>query len=395
MILDKNYDSKIGHFFKKVPFNYFFISDWDLHNKDFMIDTMQFYETVISDSKYRITDYYFINERTNEKEILINTFNRKFETFEYRKGNITIFPNGTVAAASFLHILKKTKLKNALLLSPIYFTYIDILKEEDYNIYYFSAIDEEGKISIEFERLFELITTKNIDVLFINQPLFGCGINMDLEAILKILNFCEINSITVFIDCIYGNIDWNEKTDIIPKSLNKLLKDNTIILISLSKNLFFNGAKTCIAFASERIISDIERYSVFEIGSMSHVQIETLKSIYDKENEKWIIDRIDKIKNHVKTNYSLLVSLLSNSDIKVVDSNSGIFTIMGVPKKYFSINSSDDEISNQILNNQHILTIPHNRYLLYSKRYYWFRVNLSYPTDILIPQVSKFLQFNI
>ena len=33
MKLDNNYDSKIGNLFpKNIPNDYFFISDWDLHN---------------------------------------------------------------------------------------------------------------------------------------------------------------------------------------------------------------------------------------------------------------------------------------------------------------------------------------------------------------------------
>ena len=44
MELDNNYDSKIGNLFpKNIPNDYFFISDWDLHNADFSIDSAFFY----------------------------------------------------------------------------------------------------------------------------------------------------------------------------------------------------------------------------------------------------------------------------------------------------------------------------------------------------------------
>lgn len=68
MKLDNNYDSKIGNLFpKNIPNDYFFISDWDLHNADFSIDSAFFYSKLYAKVNYSINDYFFINERFKEK----------------------------------------------------------------------------------------------------------------------------------------------------------------------------------------------------------------------------------------------------------------------------------------------------------------------------------------
>lgn len=68
MKLDNNYDSKIGNLFpKNIPNDYFFISDWDLHNADFSIDSAFFYSKLYAKANYSINDYFFINERFKEK----------------------------------------------------------------------------------------------------------------------------------------------------------------------------------------------------------------------------------------------------------------------------------------------------------------------------------------
>lgn len=54
MELDNNYDSKIGNLFpKNIPNDYFFISDWDLHNADFSIDSAFFYSKLYAKANYR------------------------------------------------------------------------------------------------------------------------------------------------------------------------------------------------------------------------------------------------------------------------------------------------------------------------------------------------------
>lgn len=67
MKLDNNYDSRIGKLFPNQMDNYFFISDWDLHNPKFMYDVKSFYTMMSDNSNLSINNYYFVNERLQDK----------------------------------------------------------------------------------------------------------------------------------------------------------------------------------------------------------------------------------------------------------------------------------------------------------------------------------------
>lgn len=65
---------------------------------------------------------------------------------------------------------------------------------------------------------------------------------------------------------------------------------------------------------------------------------------------------------------------------------------MGVPKYCFRT-SNDDKISEELSDKLNIITIPHSRYLFFSSKYYWFRINLSYPKEILLSNINKIIQY--
>ena len=89
-----------------------------------------------------------------------------------------------------------------------------------------------------------------------------------------------------------------------------------------------------------------------------------------------------------------LLCSCSQKGLLITKCKSGIFCLIGIPKGLFEINKTDDDISKIIMEKSNILTIPHSRYLMCSTYYYWFRVNLSYSQELLIPQIYKLLQID-
>lgn len=396
MKINKEYDSRIGNLFPStyMSMDYFFISDWNLNNKNFAINQDLFYKKILNEKKYSVNDYYFINEREQEKIWLEENLNLHTQKW-YKGKSLSIFPNGTSAADITLRYLNQKYKLRPLLLAPIYFTYIDILKNlgcED--IHYCSILSQEGKYELSIHNLFNYISEHQINSIIMTCPMFGSGVSINNEHLKLISDFCEENNIILFIDNIYGALGWKEELSIFPYDLMETMNDMTIIINSISKTIFLNGAKTCLLFADKKHIEGIEKLTVFTIGSMSHSQIVTFSYLYNKENSPCILTRMDKIRDYVMQNHNIIKSICALRNIPVTDMDSGIFCLLGIPKYYFDTNISDDDISKIILKKSNILTIPHSRYLLISNIYYWFRVNLSFPQEVLLPEIDKLLNIN-
>lgn len=396
MKLDNNYDSKIGNLFpKNKPNDYFFISDWDLHNADFSIDSAFFYSKLYAKANYSINDYFFINERFKEKSWLINNCDLTLEK-QNNKIDFSIFPNGTTAADTIIQILNKDNKMIPLLISPVYFTYIDILKDNNCMINYYPILSSQGQYKFNINDIIKLIVQEKINMIIITYPIFGSGITIDIMDLKQLLQTSKKYNINILIDYIYGDLEWNNNLQILPKTIINDINENTVLLTSLSKNLFLNGAKTCLVFSNSELIKKIEKASVYKIGSMSQSQLEVFKLIYNKENKTMVLNILKKIRTHVQHNYEQIKSLCSSSSkgLLITECKSGIFCLLGIPKSLFEINKTDDDISKIIMEKSNILTIPHSRYLMCSSSYYWFRVNLSYSQELLIPQIYKLLQID-
>lgn len=392
MKLDNKYNSRIGNLFPNHMDNYFFISDWDLHNPQFMYDTKTFYTVMSHNGDLSINDYYFVNECQQEKlwiEDMLDLRSKKW----YNGFDFSIFPNGTSAASVLLQTLNKNNNLHALLLSPTYFTYIDMLKDMNCEIYYHSLISNEGIYIFNINDISKIVTDSRINIIILTYPLFGSGVSVSLQHLNDLSSFCKENNVFLLIDYIYGGINWNNCSNIFPYQLMESANNNTAVLLSLSKNLFLNGAKTCLLFANGEIIEKVEKHSVYVLGSMAQSQIASLRMLYDIKFRSSVLTILNNIKLHVQNSYQIIESLCALRNYRITESDSGIFTLAGIPKENFR-EEKDDEIAKIILKCTGLLTIPHSRYLFYSEEYYWFRINLSYPNEKLFPEFRKLIQIN-
>lgn len=170
-----------------------------------------------------------------------------------------------------------------------------------------------------------------------------------------------------------------------------VLKSKYCILYeSISKKIFLNGIKSAIIYSNPEIIRQINIDSEICQGGISFVQESLLNVIYEHRFKSSIIKTIQEAINYAQNNYNLIKTLLMDTDFLICKSNSGYFTLIAIPLKYFK-NKDDKSIAKEICQKYNILTIPHSRYYFNLPNFYCFRVNLAQETFPLISGIKKLL----
>jgi aspartate/methionine/tyrosine aminotransferase len=368
----------------------FFISGWD---KD--PATMNISIPVIADAaksfKKKQNTYFFMSENEeNKKYFFDNIISKNRINIDIK--NISIAPNGT--SGLFLGILSlkhEFNVSNIALVSPTYFTNINVIQMLGLNLFYYQANIFDNDI-IDFGKLRKMIISNNIEALIVTDPLFGTGIPINEINYGSILNIAKELGIWVIIDYIYGGMEWKQPIRIINKFMIELINDHpkTMIVESISKRLFLNGIKFAIIYTNFSLIQAIETNSESFIGSSSYVQNELFKRIYEPSNIPVIIKHIKNNIEHVKLTFNGIKSAILGKGIFLSDCISGYFALAGIPASKIK-GLRGNKASLDIIDKVNILTIPHNRYLFETKDYYCFRVNLSMDRALLLQGINKLL----
>ena len=369
-----------------------FLSDWNKQDETYGIDRALLSNALIK-SEEDADKYFFIDETHEVKTWLSNVFTDA-TTCKVNTCNFALSSNGTATIFLILYNLCKNKKLRVLLFSPIYFTYVKLLKELSVSIDFLQIVNE-GKITLNYDELTEVINSKCINLIILNDPLFGSGLSFGKENYIKLAEICRKCHIKLLVDYMYGGMEWDYSASIINNFLLNITMDNKeIILIeSMSKRIFLNGIKTSLAFAHSNLIRDFEISSVHTIGTLTSPQVSMIKQIYDPLNSQSILNTIEKNINIARENYSLLKTLVMGTGLYLSNCDSGYFCLMYIP--YSIINTCIDNqlIAEHIIENVGVLTIPHDRYLHFCSSAYCFRVNLSIPTSTLQISISKLLSF--
>jgi aspartate/methionine/tyrosine aminotransferase len=380
----------IDEIFKLNKGDSFFVSDWNKTE-----ETIDFPNKLLFPIKNRLecnkNNYYFSDEFQKIKYYFANNilkiFNEKIDVDKF-----CITNNGTSGLFLVFLALKNNKYENILVFNPSYFTYIDVFKYLGIK-YNFLNIDLFGtSIYIDFDRLENYLIKEKIDIIVITDPLFGIGVSIEESNYENIVSICKKHNIWLVIDYLYGGMEWYRDNHIINgcflKSFNKF--DKMILVESISKRLFLNGIKNSLIFANNEIIQEIERLSVSFIGSLSCVQIDLFHELYSQENIRVINKIIHKNIINIKQSHEQLKAMLLGSKYYLSNSNSGYFSLMGIP--YYKLkNIKGIEAAKYIANKVNIITIPHDRYGCFSEEFYTFRVNLTLKKEDLYLNISKLL----
>jgi aspartate/methionine/tyrosine aminotransferase len=370
--------------------NSIFLSDWSKQDGVHLIErsliTKAFHEAEKS-----VDEYHFIDETYDLKLWLSGVFNGVSSCL-VTPGNFAISSNGTISIFLILHILKKFHSLNVLLLSPIYFSYINLLNDLSAKIQYLQIV-HDGKIVFDFDALEHVVVSNQINLIILNDPLFGVGISFGEENYEMVASLCEEHQVNLLVDYIYGGMEWENHPSIVNGFLVDMVlnHDKVILVESISKRIFLNGAKTSLVFAHPKFIKEFEHKSVHTIGTLASAQISMMREIYDPANKESLLSAIQGNIKIARDNYSLLTTLLMGTNFCLSYCNSGYFCLLCIPLTAFDGGIDGSAIAEELIKNFNILTIPHDRYLYFSESKYCFRLNLSIPSSTLLVSISKLL----
>ncbi|APO45473.1 hypothetical protein BS614_16580 [Paenibacillus xylanexedens] len=393
MKLPLYHDTNIEPLLHKINSETCFLSNWNKENNSLNFPPEIIKNAVNSSLDQSQNNYFFLDELQEAKkwfihEALDNT-NVNSNNFDF-----SISSNGTSSAYLLINLFHMKKKMKALLITPIYFTYIKVLQDLKVDTYYIEVL-EEGKVTINLHKLEDIIIEYGINLLIMNDPLLGSGIKITKEMYIDIVNICKKHDVTLFIDFMYGGMEWNLRNlNVIDEFLLSLfdIYPEIIIIESISKRLFLNGIKNCLVYGSKENISLFERVSVHSLGSLVYSQVTLFKQLYDSNNRSTVLNTIKSNILFAMNNFELIKTLLMDTEYVISDCESGYFCLIGVPYSEIG-NKNNMDIASKLIENINILTIPHDRYLFESQTHYYFRVNLSIEQSILIPALRKIVEF--
>lgn len=365
----------------------FFISGWDKSPQVLNLDN-SIIEECLKSREHQNT-YIMSKDMEETKKQIINEF--YMNTHELEINCFTIVSNGTSAAFISLLQMYKKKFKNILFIGPIYFTYYNLVDIFQSKLFYWN-INPFCDIVIDYDILKSELIENNIECIIITLPLFGTGVSLDFNVLKQLLAICNDTSKYLIIDYVYGGMEWGNSNNLHNYFLiDMALKSKYCILYeSISKKIFLNGIKSAIIYSNPEIIKQINIDSEICQGGISFVQESLLNAIYEHRFKSSIIKTIQEAINYAQNNYNLIKTLLMDTDFLISKSNSGYFTLIAIPLKYFK-NKDDKSIAKEICQKYNILTIPHSRYYFNLPNFYCFRVNLAQETYLLISAIKKLL----
>lgn len=388
MRLVNNYDTCIEDLIEKANEETIFLSDWDKSE-----NILDFPDSIISAASNRYHSYKNFYVFSDELQEVKKEFEKCFSdgTYSIDSSNFAIVSNGTAASFLALHAVQKklTHIK-ALLISPVYFTYIRVLQDFQADIFYLEA-DMKKKELLPMEAIEQEIRENNINLLIINDPLFGSGISISLEQYQQLGALCKKYNSYFYIDYIYGGMAWSQKPELQNYALIKYVMENDHVILteSLCKRVFLNGIKSGMVFSNAELIDDIEKSATSITGSMAYVQLEMFKELHKKENVDKIKELIGQTRKYCSETYQMLQDMLKGTKFDLLPCDSGNFCMVGVPKS--SLQLCGNEASAKIIDETNVLVLPHDRYLISSDKFFYFRVNLAIEHTIIRAGVEKLL----
>lgn len=382
MKLNSDYSSDISSLLNEQRKDTLFISTWDKDEEilPFPSKKIAMYGKIDSD---QASKYFFSDELFDLKKYILSE-NGEFLESHIAASNFTFVSNGTIAAwLSLLTIQKEIEHIKVLLLSPIYYIYVEMLRQLKADIYYESACNAD------FTKIYSTIISNKINLVIINNPLFGTGICIPNEIINTIQAALLKTNGCILIDNIYNGLKWEQTASLNDFELyNKVsCYHNFIILESLAKNLFLNGIKHCSIFSSSEWIDKIEKNSVLFFGSITAQQYNYIQKLYSQNERSFIMQQLTQNIDYAQNNYYLLFSMLTNKKIYVSNCVSGIYCLFGIPRSKFN-SQNDLSIAKEILIKSNVLALPHDRYLYTDQKNYCFRINLMAKRETLYKSIS-------
>lgn len=362
-----------------------FLSDWDSDYNSIQMPNLAYNNARLED----VQKYYFWTDEEGYRDS-IQTFLSSHFAHTLSKECFTIGSNGTSSLMLTLTALKEAGKHRALILTPIYFSTLNLLDELDYDVVEY-RLSANNNFIVQIDILENTIIKQEVDTLIITNPLFGTGIEIAVDTIRDIAKICNIHDVCLVMDYVYGGMPWKcEKLtyyifyDPVYQAVS--LSEQHIFIESISKRVFLNGAKFALIFSSPSIMKRILRLSVFMVGSMAQQQISLVPQIYSARAVAAIASMISDNAQIAYKRYRKIRTILADSNLILSNANCGYFAMISIP---CGSNIDDTTFAIELLRETGVLTTPHSRYLYTENGLYSFRINLLLDQRNLIEGITK------
>ena len=361
-----------------------FLSDWDSDYNSVQMPTLKIDNSSLS----AMQKYYFWTDEWNFRESIQNFFTSQYN-YSLSTDKFAIGTNGTASIMLALTALKEAGKRCALIITPIYFSTLNLLDELEFEVVEFN-LSPKNDFVIDAQAIEQTIINNRVDVLIVTNPIFGTGIEISIPILEELSNICNSFDICLLMDYVYGGLPWaieNPRYYIFNLPVYKAISsaEQYIFIESISKRVFLNGAKFALVFSNPRLMRRILRLSVFMAGSMSLQQVSLVPQLYSNTSVPALTELITENAITAHNRYRMLKCLLSDSQIRLSNACNGYFALASIPKK---LHKDDIEYAMSILNKTGVLTTPHSRYLLSEDNTYSFRINLLLNKNELIEGMS-------
>ena len=382
---NKNIDfDSISNYILKKEDKIVFISDWNSSNSISYIDDI-YYRSF--EKSLNSIDYYHSSEN-NKCQEAINKYLYNHYNISLSEKQIICGNNATSLICFSLLLLSNLGVKNYLGFSPMYYSFIDIIKICHSNMVIYQTSDYDIDISIC--KIEKVIQKHHIQAIVITEPVFCFGKKISNKMINKIVSLANKYDCYLIADLTREGLDWSNDNDelLIDKTIVSLHRANRFfIFYSPCKKVFANGVKTAILITSNDKLDYFNSFQDSFIGSISSIQIEFLNLLFSNKYNNYIFQKIRDNRKTIISNYEMINSVLPGCTTSLIRPDAGCFTVAKIDKKSYD----DKHIFELLYNKLGILTLPLSLYNYFEENNYLFRINLSLNRKLLINTSIKLM----
>ena len=242
-----NYIAKLG----RQPL---FLSDWDTSLDEIVMPSQNPHVSTKDVHPY----YYWTDEQNNKSSFI--QYVHSSHGIKMNEEEIALATNGTASLFVTFMALKELNIKNVLILTPVYFTTLNIMDYFDFNVSLFQV--PFPIVSINYEKLEAIIKKDHIEAIMLTNPLFGTGAELSSNTISRIAEYANQYDIWFIMDYIYGGMNWttDNPSELIfnyPILSAISCAKKYVFIESISKRLFLNGIKFAFVFSTEKMMRRI------------------------------------------------------------------------------------------------------------------------------------------
>lgn len=387
--LEEGFNSDIEYLVKACDKDTIFLSDWNKQN-----DELDFPEEIV---KKAVSNYAHRNLYTFSEEIddIKAEYADKFSTGDYTlsPNRYTIVSNATIGGfLSMNSIRKQMKGKiHALLIAPVYFVYINVLRDFGADIEYLEADLNSDRV-VNVDVIEKIVKEKGINLIVVTDPLFSTGVSLGDECFRQLAQLTERNETYLYIDNVYGATQWEEEPKLADyHKIELAVKYDRVVLVdSIAKRLFLNGLKIAFIYGNPDIILCAESAATDYCGSISYPQMEMFFQLYNGQNREVMCELINKVTSSCKERFELVQKTIEGTGMVTSKCKEGIFCLVGIPCDRLPYEK--EKIMDEIMERHNILIINHDRYLYQLPGYFNFRINLTIKPEKIVEGLCKIME---